>query len=169
MSVGGRTEVNSPKAKSGDRDVAIDPDSVVALRRQVDRQLDDQRKWRDAWEETGYVFTLENGHPLHPERVSKLFDQAVRAAIEASVKADPTRPLPRIRLHDLRHTHATLGLEAGIPVKVISQHLAHKSTRITQDIYQHVRQELQEDAAAQIADLVKLAGNPTAPTGAKAE
>lgn len=169
VSVGGKAEVNSPKTESGGRDVAIDPDTVLALRRQVDRQLEDHRKWRDAWEDTGYVFTLENGHPLHPERVSKLFGQALQRAIKASQKADPTRPLPRVRLHDLRHTHATLGLEAGIPVTVMSQRLGHKSTRITEDTYQHVLRELQESAANQIADLVKLAGKPATLAGAKAE
>ncbi len=93
------------------------------------------------------MFTIENGQPLHPERATKLFREAIKNA-----------KLPRIRLHDLRHTHATLGLEAGIPVKVISQHLGHGSTRITQDVYQHVLKEQQEAAAGQIADLVKLAG-----------
>jgi integrase len=62
----------------------------------------------------------------------------------------------------LRHTHATLGLEAGIPVKVISQRLGHSSTRITQDVYQHVLREVQEDAAVQIAALVRQAGKPPA-------
>ncbi len=139
--------MSSPKTEAGGRDVAIDPDTVLALRRQAARQLDDHDHWGDAWEDTSYVFTIENGQPLHPERVTKLF----RAAIEQA-------KLPRIRFHDLRHTHATLGLEAGIPVKVISQRLGHSSTRITQDVYQHVLREQQEAAAAQIADLVKLAG-----------
>jgi len=82
-------------------------------------------------------------------RVIRLF----RGAIERA-------KLPCMRFHDLRHTHATLGLEAGIPVKAISQCLGHSSTRITQDVYQHVLREQQEAAAAQIADLVKLAGSP---------
>ena len=103
---------------------------------------------------------MENGQPLHPERVTKLFAQALKAAIAKAAEADPTRPLPRIRFHDLRHTHATLGLRAGIPVKVISQRLGHKSTRITEDIYQHVLREQREDAAAQIADLILTAARP---------
>jgi integrase len=155
VSVGGKAEDSSPKTESGGRDVAVDPDTVLALRRQVARQLDDHDTWGDAWQDTGYVFTIENGQPLHPERVSKLFGLAVQNAMQAAAAADPTHPLPRIRFHDLRHTHETLGLAAGIPVKVISQRLGHKSTRITEDIYQHVLRELQEDAAVQIAELVR--------------
>jgi integrase len=149
VSVDGRAEISSPKTEAGARDVAIDPDTVLGLRRQAARQLDDHDKWGDAWQDTDYVFTIENGQPIHPERVTKLFREAVGQA-----------KLPRIRLHDLRHTHATLGLEAGIPVKVISQRLGHSSTRITQDVYQHVLREQQEGAAVQIAALVKLAGRP---------
>ena len=102
------------------------------------------------------MFTIENGQPLHPERVTKLFREAIEQA-----------KVSRIRFHDLRHTHATLGLEAGIPMKVVSQRLGHSSTRITQDVCQHVLREQQEAAATQIADLVKLAGTSaaTAPDG----
>jgi integrase len=151
VSVDGKATISSPKTEAGARDVAIDPGTVLALRSQAARQLDDHDKWGDAWQDTGYVFTIENGQSLHPERVTKLFREAIEQA-----------KLPRIRFHDLRHTHATLGLEAGIPVKVISQRLGHSSTRITQDVYQHVLREQQEAAAAQIADLVKLAGTPAA-------
>ena len=156
VSVDGKATISSPKTEAGARDVAIDPGTVLALRRQATRQLDDHHKWGDAWQDTGYVFTIENGQPLHPERVTKLFREAIDQA-----------KVSRIRFHDLRHTHATLGLEAGIPVKVISQRLGHSSTRITQDVYQHVLKEQQEAAATQIADLVKLAGTSaaTAPDG----
>lgn len=151
MSVDGKATISSPKTEAGARDVAIDPGTVLALRRQAARQLCDHDKWGHAWQDTGYIFTIENGQPIHPERVTKLFREAIAQA-----------GLPRIRFHDLRHTHATLGLEAGIPVKIISQRLGHSSTRITQDVYQHVLKEQQESAAEQIADLVKLAGKPAA-------
>jgi len=151
VSVDGKATISTPKTAAGGRDVAIDPDTVFALRRQVARQLGDHDRWGDAWQATGFVFTIENGQPIHPERVTKLFREAIQQA-----------KLPRIRFHDLRHTHATLGLEAGIPVKVISQRLGHSSTRITQDTYQHVLREVQEETAAQIAARVKLAGSPPA-------
>lgn len=52
-----------------------------------------------------------------------------------------------IKFHAARHTAATLALEAGIDVKIVSEQLGHSTTRITQDLYQHVRVQLQIDAA----------------------
>ena len=60
----------------------------------------------------------------------------------------------RVRFHDLRHTHATLLLQAGVPVKVVSERLCHSKASITQDVYQHVITGMQEDAAAKIGAVV---------------
>ena len=60
----------------------------------------------------------------------------------------------RSRFHDLRHTHATLALRAGVSVKVVSERLGHTKASVTQDIYQHVIPGMQEDAAARIAAVV---------------
>ena len=62
--------------------------------------------------------------------------------------------LPRIRLHDLRHTHASLALAAGINPKVISERLGHATVSITLDTYSHAIPALQEEAAERIAGLV---------------
>jgi transcriptional regulator with XRE-family HTH domain len=59
-----------------------------------------------------------------------------------------------IRLHDLRHTHATLALQAGVHPKVISERLGHATVAITLDIYSHAIPALQQDAAVIVADLV---------------
>jgi integrase len=89
------------------------------------------------------VFTREDGTPLHPEWLSDAFAWRVARA-----------GLPRIRLHDLRHTHASLGLAAGVPVKVMSERLGHTSSSFTADAYQHVTPALEEQAAATVARLV---------------
>ena len=62
--------------------------------------------------------------------------------------------LRRIRLHELPHTHATLALKAGVPVKVISERLGHESPAFTLKQYAHVIPGMQAEAAAQVADLV---------------
>src|SRR4051794_200122 len=59
-----------------------------------------------------------------------------------------------IRLHDLRHTHATLALKAGVPVKVVSERLGHESPAFTLKQYAHVIPGMQAAAAAAVADLV---------------
>ena len=82
------------------------------------------------------VFTEKNGKPIHPDRFSKIFEIRVKAS-----------NLPRILLHDLRHTHATLALEAGWHPKVVSERLGHASVVITLDTYSHVSPTLQEQLA----------------------
>jgi integrase len=66
--------------------------------------------------------------------------------------------LPKIRLHDLRHTHATLGLAAGIHPKVMQERLGHASITMTLDLYSHAIPSLGVDAADRIAALIDAAG-----------
>jgi integrase len=80
---------------------------------------------------------------LYPEVVNRFFRRAVKRAM-----------LPPIRLHDLRHTHATLALRAGIHPKVVSDRLGHATVSITLDTYSHAIPAMQEEAAALIASLV---------------
>jgi len=139
--------VSEPKTAKGRRVIALDPGTVEVLKAQAARQLDEQTQADDAWVETGLVFTAENGTALDPESVSRYFRQAVKKAL-----------LPQIRLHDLRHTHATLALQAGIHPKVVSERLGHATISITLDTYSHAIPALQEEAAALIAELVFAKG-----------
>jgi integrase len=63
--------------------------------------------------------------------------------------------LPLIRLHDLRHTHATLLLADGVPVKVVSERLGHASATITLTVYQHVHPGMGREAADRFAALLE--------------
>jgi integrase len=137
--------VSEPKTARGRRVVALDPGTVEVLKTQAARQLEEQAKAKN-WSGTGLIFTREDGEALHPEVVSRFFRQAVRKAM-----------LPAIRLHDLRHTHATLALRAGIHPKVVSERLGHATVSITLDTYSHAIPALQEEAAARIAELVLAA------------
>jgi integrase len=98
-----------------------------------------------AWVDTGRIFTREDGTELHPSRVSETFDRLVKKS-----------GLPRVRLHDLRHGHATLALAAGVHPKVVQERLGHSSVAFTLDRYSHVVPAMQEDAAATVARLVGL-------------
>ena len=75
--------------------------------------------------------------------------------------------LPRIRLHDLRHTYATLALRAGVPAKIVSERLGHATVAFTLDQYTHAVPGMQAEAARQVAALVfgegSVAGNPSLP------
>jgi integrase len=123
--------------------VALDPETVLVLREQAAQQLDGQQREGEKWHETGLVFTKEDGEALHPEVVSRFFRQAIKRAA-----------LPKIRLHDLRHTHPRLALRAGIHPKVGSERLGHATISITRDTYSHSIPAMQEEAAVRIAEPV---------------
>lgn len=97
------------------------------------------------------VFTTVAGLRIHPHLLSQAFD---RLQIKAGV--------PRIRLHDVRHTHATLLLKAGVPLKVVSERLGHSSPAFTMAVYQHVLPGMQRDAADTFARLI--AGGAATPS-----
>jgi integrase len=103
----GAPRFSEPKTKRGRRSVALDPITVDALLEHRRRQLDERLAWGPAYESHDLVFCRENGTPIWPRTFSRSFDNHVRDA-----------GLPKIRLHDLRHTHATLALEAGVHPKV---------------------------------------------------
>jgi len=134
--------VSEPKTAKGRRVIALDPGTVEVLKAQAARQLEEETDCAD-WIETDLVFTQKDGAALDPESVSRYWRQAVKKAM-----------LPPIRLHDLRHTHATLALQAGIHPKVVSERLGHATISITLDTYSHAIPAMQEEAAALIAGLV---------------
>ena len=139
--------VSEPKTARGRRSIALDPETVSVLKNQAARQLERQAEWQEGWTESGFLFTAEDGQHLNPEAVTRWFRQAVRKSM-----------LPTIRLHDLRHTHATLALQAGVHPKVVSERLGHATVSITLDTYSHAIPAMQEEAAALIAGLVFAAG-----------
>jgi integrase len=132
--------LDSTKSEDSDRQMAIDPGTVEALRSWRKAQLAERIAWGPAWIDSGRVFTREDGTPLRPGWASARF-----AALIA--RAD----LPPIRFHDLRHGTATMLLAAGQPIKVISERLGHATSAFTADVYTEVAEELDAAAAAAIA------------------
>jgi integrase len=147
ISVDYKVEVGEPKTARGRRTVALDSRTVTALRAHRATQNELKIKLREAWEDLGLVFCQENGSPLHPDRFTQMFDKHVRDS-----------GLPRIRLHDLRHTHATLALAAGIHPKVVSERLGHSTVAFTMDVYSHAIPSMEAEAAETIANLVRGSG-----------
>lgn len=96
-----------------------------------------------AGQPSDHVFTTGDGKPVHPHSVSQAFERVARNA-----------GLPVIRFHDLRHTHATLLIKEGIPVKVVSERLGHATTAFTIETYQHVLPGMQADAANLFGQLI---------------
>lgn len=128
---------STPKTDAGVRRIGLDAALVEILRAHRRRQLGDKLRAGSAWHDTGYVFTDEIGQPLHPDHISNRFAASCRAAA-----------VPLIRLHDARHTAATLMLGAGEQVTVVAKILGHADTRVTLQHYAHVLPG-QDDAAGE--------------------
>jgi integrase len=129
------------------RVIDLDDETVAVLRRWLDAQENERLAWGLAYENSGYLFTAENGQPLHADHIANRF---ARLVSDANV--------PNIRFHGLRHTHATLLLKAGVPPHVVAQRLGHASPALTLSIYGHVLPRQQSEAAAAFASLVDGAG-----------
>jgi integrase len=142
--VHGRAVVGTPKTKRGTRLVPIDDGTVAMLRRHREMQDVERTAWGPAWNDAGLVFTREDGRPLRPEYATRHFQALADLA-----------GLPPIRLHDLRHTNASLALQAGVDMKVVSERLGHSQMSITADLYTHVNQGLGRVAAEQIAGVLR--------------
>ena len=125
------------------RQVAVTQEVTNVLREAQGSQLVQRMLLGDAWQDTGFVFTKIDGSPLDPEKVTKAFSKAVKKS-----------GVGRIRLHDLRHTHASLMLQAGVNPKIVSERLGHASITITMDTYSHVLPGLQEEAADRFSRLL---------------
>ena len=144
LAINSHVTVGEPKTNRSRRTVDLDPATIGILKAHRKAHLEERaecglgRPRRD-----GLVFTDEAGEPLHPNTVSRTFSKLVSDA-----------RVPQIRLHDLRHTHATLSLQAGIHVKVVSERLGHSSVTITLDTYSHAIPGLQRDAAEKVAALI---------------
>lgn len=143
--VNGRAVESSTKTNKSRRRISLDAGTLEVLREHQDRQSAEREHAGKLWTASGLVFTREDGTALHPDRFSHLFVRLSRKA-----------GLPAIRLHDLRHTYATLALEAGVHPKIVSERLGHATTGITLDLYSHVAPSMDQQAAETIAGLFSL-------------
>ena len=133
--------ITAPKANSH-RQLLLAPVTTAVLRGHLNRQRQERLLLGPAWTDSGYLFVDEAGVPYHPSRFTKMFADAVAKT-----------GVPKIRLHDTRHTMATLALEAGVHPKVVQEQLGHSAIAVTLDTYSHVPQAVRRDGADKIAAL----------------
>ncbi|MDQ6726463.1 MAG: site-specific integrase [Actinomycetota bacterium] len=139
QNVGGRPTEFGVKTRTSRRCIDLDPATVAILVRwQLRLAEDGLPAGSDDW-----MFCNIKGRSLNPESISQLFTRAVARG-----------KLPRIRYHDLRHTHASLLVAAGVPIKVVTERLGHAHPGFTMNTYQHVLPGMGALAATQFADLL---------------
>lgn len=142
-SVGGKVTFSSPKTTKSRRSIALDPATLAALHRHRDAQDKERVTWEEVYTDLDLVFCREDGTPLRPDSITRRFHDLSRLA-----------GVPLIRLHDVRHTYASLGLAAGTHPKVMAERLGHATVGITLDTYSHVAPALARQAADDLAALI---------------
>lgn len=135
VEAGRELRISSPKTARGRRLVAIDQRTAEVLA--------NHRAGSAPTDLSDLVFACCFERAISPTTVTKRFRQVAQEA-----------GLPPIRLHDLRHTHATLALEAGVHPKIVSERLGHSTVSLTLDVYSHAVPHMQRGAADEIARLL---------------
>jgi integrase len=137
------------KTKASARTVRLTLDTLEVLKEHRKTQLGRRLK-AEAWKDHDLIVCTGSSTPVNPNNVTRTFNALVKHA-----------GIRRIRVHDLRHTHATLLLLAGVSAKVVSERLGHASIAITLDTYSHVLPDMQ-DAAADAMSTILAAGREAA-------
>jgi integrase len=137
VAVGYELHESRGKTKNSRRYIDLDPTTTGVL--QAWHALLSAEATAIGNDQPGGMFTTPDDHPIHPHALSQAFERIAR---RSGVKV--------IRLHDLRHTHATLLIAAGVPIKLVSERLGHASAAFTIETYQHVLPGMQAEAARTI-------------------
>lgn len=133
-------KLSTPKTKSSARIISLPPQVLTILEEQKAWQDEQRRKVGNKWIDRGSVFC-----GMYGEYISRTY---VNTELREFVKRNN---LPKIHVHDLRHANASLLINMGVPVKVISEHLGHSDTRTTENIYAHVFAETMSKASSAIS------------------
>jgi len=141
--VGGQPVEFGVKTRTSRRSIELDAGTVTLLTR-----------WRRHLQRGGlpagihdWMFCNAAGRYLNPQSISQLFDRIVASA-----------EVPRVRFHDLRHTHASLLIASGEDVKVVSERLGHAHPAFTMHTYQHLLPGMSAAAADRFATMIAAAG-----------
>lgn len=125
-----------PKSTRSRRTIALPATAVLALNRHRVRQLKMRLLAGEHWRDSGFVFSTPVGTPLDARNVTRAFKIILRA-----------NGLPEIRIHDLRHSCATLMLAQGVSPRVVMETLGHSQISLTLNTYSHVLPAMQREAA----------------------
>jgi len=137
-------EITEPKTAKSRRCIPIPSSMNLLLLEYKADQEDVMEKLGKQLDKEDYVFVQNDGMPINPNTLTSTFIKAIRKS-----------NLPHIRLHDLRHTHASLMLKTGEHPKVVSERLGHANINITMDIYSHVMPGIQNEAAERFDRLLE--------------
>jgi integrase len=143
VNVAYKITMSEPKTARGRRTISLDAPTVEVLRAHRSQQLNEKAALGERYDDHDLVFACPDGQPVHPDYFSQTFERTVKRL-----------GLRRVRLHDLRHTYATLALRAGVDAKTVSARLGHSTVAFTLDVYTKAVPQLDREAADKIALLI---------------
>ena len=147
LQIGGTVTEGRPKSKAGERKVWLDAVTVAMLREHHETQDLERQFAGEAWEDNDLIFCREDGSPLRPDSVSRRFKAIAKAA-----------GVPVIKLHEGRHSAASLAREAKVDPEIRRKTFGHADQAMTSH-YTHIEAEANRQAAEDVARLVERAGS----------
>ena len=135
--------LKDPKTQESSRTIPLSSNIIAMLRRHELSQKETKLRLGPLYTATDFVFTKEDGLPWNPATFSRAFKDFLVA-----------NNLKQVRVHDLRHTNATLMLMSNIPAKVASERLGHSNISITLDLYSHVLKDMQQETTDKIDSIL---------------
>lgn len=128
--------IKAPKSESGIKDIRLGEDVMSVLKQARLQYMSDAFSYGTGFQNLGFVIRQEDGSPYKPDSMTQKWERFLE-----------THNLPKIRLHDLRHSNATALIQAGVSPKVVQQRLGHADIQITLNTYTHVLPEMDIQAA----------------------
>ena len=141
---GGTIVHKETKNRSSTRVLYMNPELAALLRREQLRQADNRRRFGDRYVESGLVAVDDRGGPYSPNAVSQGFSRLIR-----------THGLPKLTLHGLRHTFATVASAQGAPLFEIGKALGHATPATTGRIYTHLLDQTHAATINRVAEAVR--------------
>ncbi|GAA1880517.1 hypothetical protein GCM10009836_72260 [Pseudonocardia ailaonensis] len=138
----GKAVRSDGKSEGSRRQLALDRRTLEALIQRIAEVEREKEAFGDGYTDSGLLFCWPGGKALHPDTITEQFNRLVDAA-----------GLPHITLHDVRHTHATMSLRAGVNPKIVSARLGHATVAFTLDTYTADVPDLHHAAAETVTDL----------------
>lgn len=137
------TVTSNPKTRSGTRTIKLGEATLQELRKQKQRLKFEQVQAHNNWQDNDLIFPSTRGTPFSRKNLYSDFQMILKTA-----------NLPRMRFHDLRHTAASLMLNHGIPVVVVSKILGHANPSVPLNVYAHCLVDMQNEAANLMDEIV---------------
>ena len=141
ISMKGTYMIGDVKTKKSKRVLAVSANIMSALKNRYEFYLLEKNVFGNNFNKEGYINTNDRGNIIH----CSIWDQELKKHLKKI-------NLPKIRIHDLRHSNASLMIKQGVPMKVASERLGHSKISTTMDLYTHIDMEQQIDAAQKIDD-----------------